>query len=69
MTKSSRSSQKKEFLQQAGQKRGNILTEFLAFLRYNKKWWMLPILFILLIMGLLILLGGTALAPFLYPLF
>jgi len=69
MAKSQRPSQKKEFLQQAEQKRSNLLTEFLAFLRYNKKWWMLPILLILLVMGLLILLGGTALAPFLYPLF
>ncbi len=69
MSKSPKPSQKKEFLDQAEQKRSNILTEFLAFLRHNKKWWMLPILIILLIMGLLILLSGTALAPFLYPLF
>lgn len=62
-------SQKKQFQQEAERKRSNILFEFLAFLRHNKKWWMLPIVLILLIMGLLILLGGTALAPFLYPLF
>ena len=69
MPDSPRPSQKKEFQKLTAQKRGNILTEFLAFLRYNKKWWMLPILLILLLMGILILFGGTALAPFLYPLF
>ncbi|MBN2162757.1 MAG: hypothetical protein JXR25_15370 [Pontiellaceae bacterium] len=62
-------SKKKEFMEQAGQKRGNILREFLDFLRHNKKWWLLPILLILLLMGLILLLSGTALAPFLYPLF
>lgn len=58
-----------EFSRLAERKRGNILAEFFAFLRHNKKWWMLPILLLLLVMGALILLGGTALAPFLYPLF
>lgn len=65
----SKSSQKKKFLDQAGQKRGNIVTEFLAFLRYNKKWWLLPIVIVLLAMGVLVLLSSSALAPFLYPLF
>lgn len=62
-------SQKETFLDEAAQKRGNIITEFLHFLRHNKKWWMLPIIAILLLLGLLILLSGSAIAPFLYPLF
>lgn len=69
MSKSSGQSQKKEFLEQAGQKRSNILREFLGFLRHNKKWWLLPIILILLLLGLIVLLSGTAIAPFLYPLF
>ncbi len=62
-------SKKKEFQQQAKQKRTNIVMEFLDFLKHNKKWWLLPILLILLLLGLIILLSGTAIAPFLYPLF
>lgn len=69
MSESSKPSQKETFLEQAGRKRSNILCEFLAFLRHNKKWWLLPIIAILLLLGLLVMLGGTALAPFLYPLF
>lgn len=69
MSKSSKQSQKNEFLEQAGQKRSNIVSEFLDFLRYNKKWWLLPIVLILLLLGLIMLLSGTAIAPFLYPLF
>lgn len=53
----------------ARQKRPSLLAEFWFFIKYNKKWWLLPILIILLFLGLLILLGGTAIAPFIYPLF
>lgn len=69
MSKASKQSQKKEFLEHAGEKRNSIVREFLDFLRHNKKWWLLPIILILLLMGLFLLLGGTVLAPFLYPLF
>ncbi|MBX6311608.1 MAG: hypothetical protein IRY99_01595 [Isosphaeraceae bacterium] len=46
-----------------------LLGEFWAFLRQNKKWWLLPILAVLLVLGLLIVLSGTAAAPFIYTLF
>jgi polyferredoxin len=57
------------FNELAQQKRNSIIKEFWLFLRDNKKWWLLPILIILLILGLLVLIGGSALAPFIYPLF
>jgi hypothetical protein len=53
----------------AGKKRTSLPAEFWSFLKHNKKWWLLPILITLLILGLLVLLGGTAIAPFIYPLF
>ncbi|MBI5116805.1 hypothetical protein HZA56_10055 [Candidatus Poribacteria bacterium] len=47
-----------------------ILAEFLVFLKERKKFWLLPIIIILLIMSLVIILGeGSALAPFIYTLF
>jgi len=58
-----------EFDALAKKKRISIIAEFWLFLRYNKKWWLLPILIILLFLGMLVLLGGTAIAPFIYPLF
>lgn len=60
---------KKEFEELARDGRGNLVTEFLAFLRYNKKWWLLPMLLVILLLGGLVLLGGTGLAPFIYTLF
>jgi hypothetical protein len=49
--------------------RTGIIGEYLGFLRQNKKWWLLPILLFLFILGVLILLSSTAAAPFIYTLF
>ncbi|NIP99719.1 MAG: hypothetical protein GWM98_04190, partial [Nitrospinaceae bacterium] len=48
----------------------SLLAEFWGFLRTRKKWWLGPIVAILLLMSLLILLTeGSAVAPFIYTLF
>ena len=44
----------------------SLLSEFWEFLRHNRKWWMLPILLVLLAFGILIFLSGTGAAPFIY---
>jgi hypothetical protein len=47
-----------------------ILKEFWGFLMERKKWWLLPIIIMLVLLGLLIILTeGSALAPFIYTLF
>ena len=47
-----------------------IWKEFLLFLSENKKWWLLPILIVLALVGALVVLGGgSGLAPFIYPIF
>lgn len=47
-----------------------IISEYLRFLGSHKKWWLMPIVIILLALGLLIVLTqGSALAPFIYTLF
>ncbi len=48
---------------------GSLLRELWDFLREDKKWWLLPIVASLLLMGLLNFLSGTAAAPFIYTLF
>jgi len=58
-----------KFDELARQKRTSLLAEFWFFLKHNKKWWLLPIIIILLLLCLLVFLGGTAIAPFIYPLF
>lgn len=46
-----------------------VLREFLGFLRHNKKWWLLPLIGSLLLVGLLSIMGTGAAAPFIYTLF
>jgi hypothetical protein len=53
----------------AEEKPPSLLAEWLSFLRHNKKWWLLPMLIVLAMFGLLIVLSGTAAAPFIYSLF
>jgi Family of unknown function (DUF5989) len=44
--------------------------EFFAYMGARKKWWLLPIVFVLLIFGgLLVLAQGSAVAPFIYTVF
>ena len=48
----------------------DFLKEFLEFLKVRKKYWLLPILLILILFGGLIVLSqGTAVAPFIYTIF
>lgn len=46
-----------------------LLVEFWQFLGSNKKWWLIPLLLSLALIGLLVALGGSAIGPFIYPLF
>ncbi|CDM65225.1 DUF5989 family protein [Pyrinomonas methylaliphatogenes] len=43
--------------------------DLVAFLAENKKWYLIPIVCAIILLGLLIMLGGTAAAPFIYTLF
>jgi len=58
-----------EFESQASQGSNGLAREFFDFLRYNKKWWLTPIVLALLLVTALVILGGTAAAPFVYTLF
>ena len=58
-----------DFARQASAAQTGFLQEVWLFLRDNKKWWLTPLLVILLVFGVLVALGGTALAPFIYTLF
>ncbi len=49
--------------------RTSLATEFWDFLKTNKKWWLLPILIVVLALGALVLLSGSGAAPFIYTLF
>jgi hypothetical protein len=47
-----------------------LIKELWAFMRARKKYWLLPVMFVMLIVGALIVLAkGSAIAPFIYTLF
>lgn len=60
---------KDDFLEAASQKERGIVSEFFAFMAENKMWWMTPILVVFGLLGVLLVLGATGAAPFLYALF
>ncbi len=48
----------------------SMLKEFWDFLKVRKKWWLTPIVIVLLLLGALIIFTeGSAVAPFIYTLF
>ncbi len=48
----------------------NLAGELWAFMRVRKKWWLLPIIVVMLMVGsLLVFAQGSALAPFIYTIF
>ena len=58
-----------EFAREAEQAPSSTLGEFWYFLAHNKKWWLTPIILSLLLVGVIIIFGSTAAAPFIYTLF
>jgi len=50
--------------------KGRVLSEFLQFLRQEKKYWLVPVVIVFLLFGLLIVFSqSSAVAPFIYTLF
>jgi hypothetical protein len=48
----------------------DFLADLWAFLRERKKWWLLPVIFVVLLVGIVLVFGGaSALSPFIYALF
>lgn len=60
---------KNEFEQLARDKQLSLVREVSAFLVDNKKWWLLPIVLALGLVGILAVLGATGAAPFIYTLY
>jgi hypothetical protein len=62
-------SPKTEFEELGKERPLSLVREFLLFILENKAWWLIPIVASLGLVGLLIALGSTGAAPFIYPFF
>ncbi len=48
----------------------SLIREFWAFMKVRKKWWLMPIILVMVMVGaLLVFAQGSALAPFIYTIF
>ncbi|WP_133511309.1 DUF5989 family protein [Candidatus Thiosymbion oneisti] len=62
--------QAERFAQQAAGKPAGLLRESMDFLRHNKKWWLIPIVLLLLLVSALVFLTGNPVtAPMMYTMF
>ncbi len=53
----------------ASSKEGGIVSEFIAFMKENAKWWLIPFLVVFGLLAIIIVLAGTGAAPFIYTMF
>ena len=58
-----------EFARQSKRPSTGFVREFYDFLRHNKKWWLTPIVVVLLLVSVFLVLASTGAAPFIYTLF
>ena len=56
-----------QLLQAAGNP--SFVSDLWDFLKTSRKWWMLPLFLMLLILSVILVLGKTAVAPFIHTLF
>ena len=64
-----RDEQSARFAREAEGQSPGLLREIYDLLRYNKKWWLIPLVVVLLAAGLFVVLSGTVFAPFIYTMF
>jgi hypothetical protein len=64
--RSDTSDRRTAFEQASAESRPSLAAEFLYFLSHSKKWWLLPILIVLGLVGLLAMFGASGVAPFIY---
>ncbi|MFM1871245.1 MAG: hypothetical protein RL398_667 [Planctomycetota bacterium] len=69
MSQADRKTDDNEFLNAAKEQERGLIAEFIAFMAENKMWWLTPVLVVFGLFGVLLALGATGIAPFIYTLF
>jgi ABC-type microcin C transport system permease subunit YejE len=64
------SKEKKTTFEAAGaEKEASLLRELVRMMKNNKKYWLMPLVLFLLLFGILVILGSSVAAPFIYTIF
>lgn len=61
--------EKRTFLEAAEAEQGGLFSDFFSFMKENAKWWLAPFLIVFLLLGVLLIFGSGAIAPFIYTIF
>ncbi len=69
MTDDKGKGQTEQFAEPGGSLRPGLVREFWDFLKHNKKWWLLPILLVLLLIGALVFLSSSGVGAWMYTVF
>ena len=59
----------REALDQLEDREYSTFREFWTYMKVTKNWWLAPILLVLFLVGAVVILGETAVGPFIYALF
>jgi hypothetical protein len=62
-------SQETDFERAGEMRRPSFVSEYMYLLKTTRKWWMFPLIFLLLTFGSFMILSSTGAAPFIYALF
>lgn len=69
MTSDTSGSSGKSFQDASNEARQGLVSEFIGFMKENAKWWLIPFLVVFGLLGLVLVLGTTGAAPFIYTMF
>jgi hypothetical protein len=58
-----------DFERAASSRRRGVGSELSSFIWRNKRWWMIPMILVLGVLGFVMLLGSSGVGAFIYPLF
>ena len=53
----------------AARQRRGLLREYWEFLRFHRKWYLIPVVAALVVLGILVFAAGSSVAPFIYTMF
>jgi hypothetical protein len=60
---------KSKFEEAGARKQASLLRELFAMVKQNKKYWLVPIVIVLILLGIFLTFGSSSAAPFIYTLF
>lgn len=61
--------QRADFVREAERPAPSLAGEVVGLMAHSGKWWLVPVILALVVIGALVLVGETAIAPFIYTLF